>query len=76
MKFSDRITFDPDQCGGGPCIRGMRVRVKDILDMLAGGASEQEILAETNRALLAWFIPLLPAIVVRIQAGDRPIEIR
>jgi uncharacterized protein (DUF433 family) len=39
-----RITFDPEQCGGRPCIRGMRIRVKDILDMLAGGASRSEIL--------------------------------
>jgi uncharacterized protein (DUF433 family) len=39
-----RITFNPNQCGGRPCIRGMRIRVKDILDMLAGGASQSEIL--------------------------------
>ncbi len=41
-----RITFNPDQCGGRPCIRGYRLRVKDVLDMLAGGASAQEILAD------------------------------
>jgi uncharacterized protein (DUF433 family) len=41
-----RITFDPDQCGGRPCIRGMRIRVKDVLDLLAGGVSEAEILAD------------------------------
>ena len=35
----DRITIDPQICGGRPCIRGLRVRVKDILDMLAGGAT-------------------------------------
>ena len=34
------------QCGGKPCIRGMRVRVKDILEMLAGGMTEAEILAD------------------------------
>ncbi len=39
-----RITSNPRQCGGRPCIRGMRIRVKDILDMLAAGASEKEIL--------------------------------
>ena len=39
-----RITFNSNQCGGRPCIRGMRIRVKDILEMLAGGASEEEIL--------------------------------
>ncbi len=39
-----RITFNPNQCGGRPCIRGMRIRVKDVLDMLAGGATEAAIL--------------------------------
>ena len=42
----DRITFNPDQCGGRPCIRGMRIRVKDVLDLLAAGISESEILAD------------------------------
>jgi len=40
----NRITFNPSQCGGRPCIRSMRIRVKDVLDMLAGGATEAEIL--------------------------------
>jgi uncharacterized protein (DUF433 family) len=44
MKYAGRITFTPDQCGGRPCIRGMRVRVKDVLEMLAAGVSESEIL--------------------------------
>lgn len=42
----DRITLDPQQCGGRPCIRGLRVRVKDVLDMLAGGATRAEILRD------------------------------
>ena len=42
----DRITVDPETCGGRPCIRGLRVRVKDILDMLAGGSSRTEILRD------------------------------
>jgi uncharacterized protein (DUF433 family) len=42
----DRITFNPDQCGGRPCIRGMRIRVKDVLDLLAAGVSEEDILAD------------------------------
>lgn len=46
MKYADRITFDPEQCGGRPCIQHYRLRVKDVLDMLAGGATEQEILAD------------------------------
>jgi len=46
MNYLDRVTFDPEQCGGRPCIRGMRIRVKDVLDMLAAGASEAQILAD------------------------------
>ncbi len=46
MTTLDRITFDPDQCGGRPCIRGMRIRVKDVLDLLASGVSEKEILID------------------------------
>ena len=42
----DRITFNPDQCGGRPCIRGMRIRVKDVPELLAAGVSESEILAD------------------------------
>ena len=44
MSQIQRITFSPDQCGGRPCIRGIRIRVKDVLDMLASGATEAEIL--------------------------------
>ncbi|NBC15443.1 MAG: DUF433 domain-containing protein [Gammaproteobacteria bacterium] len=39
-----RITIDPTVCGGRPCIRGMRIRVSDVLEMLAAGASTDEIL--------------------------------
>ncbi|MBL8142045.1 MAG: DUF433 domain-containing protein [Acidobacteria bacterium] len=46
MNAIDRITIDPAVCGGRPCIRGMRVRVKDVLDLLAAGASRDEILAD------------------------------
>ncbi len=47
MAFIDeRITVDPEQCGGRPCIRGMRVRVKDVLDLLAAGVAEAEILQD------------------------------
>lgn len=41
-----RITFDPAQCGGRPCIRGLRIRVKDVLALLAAGSGEDEILAD------------------------------
>lgn len=46
MDYLERITFDPEQCSGRPCIRGMRIRVKDVLEMLAGGASEAKILED------------------------------
>jgi uncharacterized protein (DUF433 family) len=42
----DRITSDPAVLGGRPCIRGMRIRVVDILDMLAAGAERSEILED------------------------------
>jgi uncharacterized protein (DUF433 family) len=46
MKYANRITFDPGQCGGRPCIRNFRLRVTDVLQMLAGGATEQEIIED------------------------------
>jgi len=46
VQVSTRITIDPEVCGGGACIRELRIRVKDILDMLAGGATRQEILTD------------------------------
>lgn len=41
-----RITFNSEQCGGRPCIRGYRLRVKDVLDMLAAGVGVSEIIAD------------------------------
>ena len=41
-----RITIRPDQCHGQPCIRGLRMRVLDILEMLAGGTEPKEILED------------------------------
>ena len=46
MSYMDRITIEPGKCGGRPCIRGMRIRVKDVLDLLAAGVSEKEILED------------------------------
>jgi len=46
MNFLSRITINPAQCGGRPCIRGMRMRVKDLLDLLAAGVSTEEILQD------------------------------
>jgi uncharacterized protein (DUF433 family) len=42
----DRLTINPDQCGGRPCIRGMRIRVIDVLGLLAAGQSREEILRD------------------------------
>ena len=46
MSAIDRITVDPNVCGGRPCIRGVRIRVKDVLDLLAAGATRDEILGD------------------------------
>ena len=41
-----RITIDPAVAGGRPCIRGLRMRVSDVLDLLAAGASSEEVLRD------------------------------
>jgi uncharacterized protein (DUF433 family) len=43
---ADRITVNPLQCGGRPCIRGMRIRVVDVLDLMATGLSPEQVLEE------------------------------
>ncbi len=45
-EFAHRITVDPEQCRGRPCIRGMRIRVSDVLDLLANGLTPEQILEE------------------------------
>jgi uncharacterized protein (DUF433 family) len=44
MTELHRITVDPTRCGGRPCLRNLRIRVKDVLDLLAAGATREEIL--------------------------------
>ncbi len=44
--LQDRITFNPKQCGGRPCIRGMRIRVQDVLELLADGLSPDEVVKQ------------------------------
>jgi len=46
MDYRDRITVEPDKRGGKPCIRGLRITVYDVLDMLANGMSADDILAD------------------------------
>ncbi len=45
-NLADRITVDPEQCGGRPCVRSMRIRVIDVLDLLAGGLTHEQVLSE------------------------------
>ena len=46
IKLLDRISIDPAVCGGKPCIRGTRIWVSLILDLLAGGMSEADLRGE------------------------------
>ena len=45
-ELLERITVNPEQCGGRPCIRGMRIRVVDILDLFAAGLNAEQVLEE------------------------------
>ncbi|MPZ16977.1 MAG: DUF433 domain-containing protein [Luteitalea sp.] len=45
-QLMDRITVNPRQCGGRPCIRGMRIRVADVLELLASGMTPKQIVKE------------------------------
>lgn len=61
MDYADRITLEPEKRGGKPCIRGFRITVYDVLEYLASGMTEAEILAdfpdlehEDIRAVLAF----------------------
>ena len=46
QNLAERITTNPDMCGGRPCVRGMRIRVTDVLELLASGMTRDEILAD------------------------------
>lgn len=45
-QLAERITVNPKQCGGRPCVRGMRIRVSDVLDLLAAGLTSKQIVEE------------------------------
>jgi len=49
MNYQDRISIEPGKRGGKPCIRGMRITVYDVLEYLASGMSEQDILDSNSR---------------------------
>src|SRR5437868_6432742 len=64
--MSERITTNHEQCGGRPCIRGMRIRVVDVLELLAAGLTFAEVLDE----LLIWkWLICKPYIERRTQAN-------
>ncbi len=46
VNLFDRITINAELCGGRPCVRGMRIRVSDVLDLFAAGLTAEEILKE------------------------------
>jgi len=46
VAVAERITVDPEQCGGRPCVRGLRIRVTDVLDLLASGLTREQVLEE------------------------------
>ena len=75
MALPTRITAEPDKMGGRPCIRGMRIRVTNVLEMLAGGATEAEILEdfpdleiEDIRAALAYAAAQVDHPIIQIAA--------
>jgi uncharacterized protein (DUF433 family) len=68
--ISERITVNPEQCGGRPCIRGMRIRVIDILDLLASGLSFTEVLQELPDLEMADISAVLKFVARRL---DHPI---
>jgi len=45
-EIAERVTVSPKQCGGRPCVRGMRIRVVDVLDLLAAGLTREQVLEE------------------------------
>jgi uncharacterized protein (DUF433 family) len=45
-NLTERITVDSERCGGRPCIRGRRIRVTDVVDLLANGLTPEQVLAE------------------------------
>ena len=66
MEWTQRITVNTKQCGGRPCIRGMRIRVSDVLDLFANGLSTEEILEEMPDLELEDLYACLKFIALRI----------
>ena len=80
----ERITINPEQCGGRPCIRGMRIRVIDVLDLFAAGLSAEQILEEMPdlemddlRAALQYAANKLdhPLLNMQLDLGNPPVRL-
>jgi uncharacterized protein (DUF433 family) len=69
---SARITIDPDICFGAPCIAGSRIRVVDVLDNLAGGATDAEIIGDFPELTLE---DIRAALTYAAQIAARPVII-
>jgi uncharacterized protein (DUF433 family) len=59
IRLVERITIDAEQCGGRPCVRGMRIRVSDVLDLLANGLSHEQVVDELPDLELADIVACL-----------------
>jgi uncharacterized protein (DUF433 family) len=70
MANLNRITVDPEVCGGRPCIRGLRIRVTDILGMLAEGATREEILQDYP---YLEDLDITAALEYAVQQSDHPV---
>ena len=70
MNLPERVTVNPLQCGGRPCIRGMRIRVSDLLGLLGTGVSENEILSDflTWSAKTCWPRCCTPPVILTTHA--------
>lgn len=68
--IAERITVNPEQCGGRPCIRGMRIRVVDVLDLLAAGLSFTEIVQDLPDLEIADILAVLKFVARRF---DHPV---
>ncbi|MBI4483500.1 MAG: DUF433 domain-containing protein [Acidobacteria bacterium] len=77
-NLAERITVDPEQCGGRPCIRGMRIRVTDVLDLLANGLTPEQGLGELPDLPRAADVPcaVAPSIALDPCTSPAPPEVR
>jgi len=70
ITMSDRITVNAQQCGGRPCVRGMRIRVSDVLDLLAACLSFEQVIAELPDLELADMVACLRFASARVSRPE------